>query len=36
MITGTLNAFGYLARALIDPGVTHSCLSPQFARMANV
>lgn len=36
VITHMLNAFRYLACVLIDLGATHSCLSPQFSRMANV
>ena len=28
VITGTSNIFDYLALVLIDPGATHSCLSP--------
>lgn len=36
VITSTLNAFWYLARVLIDPAATHSCISPQFPRMANI
>lgn len=32
---GTLNAFRYLARVLINPGVTHSVISLMLAQKVN-
>ncbi|VVA37377.1 PREDICTED: zf-CCHC domain-containing /RVP_2, partial [Prunus dulcis] len=36
VVTGTLSVFGTPARILIDPGATHSFVTPSFAHNADV